>query len=128
MKSVVFSGSIRSYKAMEPWAEFLRDHGVVVELPKLGKSNQYWQELTEAEQRREKLKFIEDHNRRIDSCDVLFVFNPDGYVGNSVTLEIGYALAKNKVIYALHKDQEMGRDVLYRGYYADPQSLLEALR
>lgn len=34
-------------------------------------------------------------------ADVVFVFNKDGYAGNSTTLEIGYSVALGKPIYAL---------------------------
>jgi hypothetical protein len=38
---------------------------------------------------------------RIDQCDALFVFNPEGYVGESVAADIGYAWAKGKPLLAL---------------------------
>jgi hypothetical protein len=37
---------------------------------------------------------------RIDDSDVVYIVNPDGYVGKSVSVDIGYAYAKNKQIYA----------------------------
>ncbi len=127
MKSVVFSGSIKNDRAMKSWAEFLINNGVIVELPKIGKDTAIWDTLSESEQRKQKLEFIIDHNERIDRSDVLFVFNVDGYVGNSVTLEIGYALAKRKKIYAFKKDDEQGRDVVYAGHCPTPEKLLEVL-
>jgi hypothetical protein len=39
---------------------------------------------------------------KIDQADVVYVVNPGGYVGKSVSLDIGYAYAKNKPIYVLH--------------------------
>ncbi|MBS7619664.1 nucleotide pyrophosphohydrolase [Candidatus Bathyarchaeota archaeon] len=39
---------------------------------------------------------------RIDQADVVYVVNPKGYVGKSVSLDIGYAYAKNKPIYVMH--------------------------
>lgn len=36
----------------------------------------------------------------IDEADFLFVCNPKGYVGNSGMFEIGYALARDKPVYA----------------------------
>ena len=41
------------------------------------------------------------HLERMDRADVILVFNPDGYVGNSVAMEIGYAYAQRKPLYAL---------------------------
>jgi len=40
---------------------------------------------------------------KIDSADVVYVVNPDGYVGKSVSVDIGYAYARNKPIYAMHQ-------------------------
>lgn len=127
MKSVVFSGSVKNYDAMKPWADFLENNEVKVELPKIGEDAATWEQLTVSEQRRQKLAFIHDHNKRIDRSDVLFVFNIDGHVGNSVTLEIGYALAQGKKIYAAQEDSEQGRDVVYSGYCKSPNELLKAL-
>jgi nucleoside 2-deoxyribosyltransferase len=39
---------------------------------------------------------------KIDKADVVYVVNPDGYVGKGVSVDIGYAYARNKPIYAMH--------------------------
>lgn len=39
---------------------------------------------------------------KIDQADVVYIVNPEGYVGKSVSVDIGYAYAKNKLIYAMH--------------------------
>ena len=39
---------------------------------------------------------------KIDEADVVYVINPEGYIGKSVSVDIGYDYAKNKQIYALH--------------------------
>ena len=39
--------------------------------------------------------------RRIDESDVVYIVNPDGYIGRSVSVDIGYAYAKDKPIYAI---------------------------
>jgi hypothetical protein len=39
--------------------------------------------------------------RKINDSDIIYVVNPDGYVGKSVCVDIGYAHAKNKQIYAM---------------------------
>lgn len=36
-------------------------------------------------------KFTEDHFKAIDHANALYVLCPNGYIGKSVTLEIGYA-------------------------------------
>lgn len=39
---------------------------------------------------------------KIDEADVVYVVNPDGYVGRSVCIDIGYAYAKGKPIYCMY--------------------------
>jgi nucleoside 2-deoxyribosyltransferase len=39
---------------------------------------------------------------KIDEADVVYVVNPDGYVGRSVYVDIGYAYAKGKPIYCMY--------------------------
>jgi hypothetical protein len=60
-----------------------------------------WFALTKEEQ----LKASRDAESRflgkIDKSDFVYIVNPDGYIGASVTLEIGYAFAKSKPIFAL---------------------------
>jgi hypothetical protein len=40
--------------------------------------------------------------KKIDDSDVVYVLNPEGYIGRSVSVDIGYAYARNKPIYAMH--------------------------
>ena len=44
--------------------------------------------------------------RRIDAAEAVLVVNPDGYIGTSVLLDMGYACARQKPIYvtARHDD------------------------
>jgi len=39
---------------------------------------------------------------KIDQADIVYVVNPKGYVGKSISVDIGYAYAKNKPIYVMH--------------------------
>ena len=39
---------------------------------------------------------------KIDEADAVYVVNPDGYVGRSVCIDIGYAYAKGKPIYCMY--------------------------
>jgi hypothetical protein len=40
--------------------------------------------------------------KKIDDADIVYVVNPQGYIGKSVSVDIGYAYAKNKSIYIMH--------------------------
>jgi hypothetical protein len=39
---------------------------------------------------------------KVDYADIVYVVNPQGYIGKSVAVDIGYAYAKNKSIYVMH--------------------------
>jgi hypothetical protein len=41
------------------------------------------------------------HLARMDRAECIFVFNKDGYLGNSVVMELGYAYAQRKSLYVL---------------------------
>jgi len=60
-------------------------------------------------------------------ADVVFVFNKNGYAGVSTTMEIGCALALGKPIYALEKDTELCRNVLYREIINTPEEFVKRL-
>jgi hypothetical protein len=40
--------------------------------------------------------------KKIDDADVVYAVNPGGYIGKSVSVDVGYAYARNKSIYAMH--------------------------
>jgi len=39
---------------------------------------------------------------KIDEADVVYVVNPEGYVGRSICFDLGYAHAKGKPIYTMY--------------------------
>ncbi|MFH1601538.1 MAG: hypothetical protein ABIB61_01120 [Candidatus Shapirobacteria bacterium] len=48
------------------------------------------------------IKEIEDEFlRSVSASDFLYVVNPDGYIGTTVSLEVGYAVGKGVPVYAL---------------------------
>ena len=49
---------------------------------------------------------ITRHLERMDRAACIFVFNKDGYLGNSVVMEIGYAYAQRKPVYVLAPIQD----------------------
>jgi nucleoside 2-deoxyribosyltransferase len=54
------------------------------------------------------------HFNRIMKADAILIVNPDGYVGSSTTLELGYAVALGKLVIAMSGDRdEMARGVLF---------------
>lgn len=53
------------------------------------------------------------HFNRIDKSDIVFIVNPNGYIGPSTTLELGYAVARRAFIVAMMPDEtELAKTVL----------------
>ena len=46
------------------------------------------------------------HLELMDRADWILIYNKDGYLGNSVLMEIGYACARRKPLYALAPIQD----------------------
>lgn len=128
MKRVVFSASIRFSRQYQIWAEQLVAAGIDVYVPAKEVDEAKWSVLSQQAKRSLQRKLIDAHHKEIDQADVMFVFNLDGYAGNSVTLEIGYALGRGKPVYALLPDAELGRDVVYSGYCKTVDELLAVLQ
>jgi hypothetical protein len=128
MKTVVICGSRRFKPEIRKFAEELKEKGVTVYEPYLHSGQQEWENLSEEYKRFIALGLTHDHFYKIKMADIVFVFNKDGYSGNSTTLEIGCAAAMNKPIYVLSdQDEEFCRKVLFRGIVTSPEDLFEKL-
>lgn len=130
MKSVVLCGSRRFEAGIRALAADLRGLGVVVYEPTLHQAGEEWKTLSEQYKRLILTGLTHDHFQKIRQADVVFVFNENGYVGPSTTLEIGVAVALGKPIYSLAEDKEEGsRDCLFRPEHpATAEELLQFLR
>lgn len=128
MKSVVLCGSRRFKPEMRAFAKELKDSGVLVFEPYLHSGQDEWKNMSEQYKKFIALGLTHDHFYKIKMADVVFVFNKDGYAGNSTTLEIGYAVALGKPIYALSADNELCRNVLFRNLISNPKELLKLLK
>jgi nucleoside 2-deoxyribosyltransferase len=70
-----------------------------------------------------------EHFDWIKKADVCFIYNKEDYVGTSVTLEMGYACALGKTIYALsEKTGDPCRDALIDKIITTSDKLAELLR
>lgn len=70
-----------------------------------------------------------EHFDWIRKADVCFIFNKSGYVGASMTLEMGYANALGKPTYALSWDTgDPCRDVLIDKIAKTPRALARLLK
>jgi hypothetical protein len=65
--------------------------------------------------------------QKIDVSDVIYIVNPEGYIGKSVSVDIGYAYAKNKSIYVMHSVDEPPVAGLITGVLS-PNALIDMLK
>jgi len=65
--------------------------------------------------------------KKIDDADVVYVVNPGGYVGKSVSVDIGYACARNKPIYVMHSVDDPPVMGLVNAVLS-PKSLIEVIK
>ena len=114
MTVIAICGSGKHREAIYETARLLNDAGFVVLSPPLHKIDALcengpaellelaWKGATHA------------HLNRIVKADVVYIVNPDGYVGSSTTLELGYAVGLGKLVVAMMADRdELARTVLF---------------
>jgi len=130
MKSVVMCGSSSFASESREFAAQLKKLGVVVYEPHFYRaSGGVWSEIKESDRKYVALGLTHDHFYKIRMADVVYVYNKDGYAGVSTNIEIGYALACNKPIYAQDEnDAEPCRKVLFSGVVKKPEELLKFLQ
>lgn len=58
----------------------------------------------------EKNKLAWEHYRSIEEADAVYFILPDGYMGTSCKIELGYTLALKKPIYFSEPTNDMGLD------------------
>lgn len=129
MKSVVICGSRRFKTEIRKFAKDLKSHDVIVFEPYLHQGKDEWEKLSGEYQDFVLLGLTHDHFYKIRMADVVYIYNKNGYSGVSTTLELGYAVALGKVIYAFSEDKDEGcRNVLFREIIKTPEVLLKKLR
>jgi len=110
LKKLYLCGSFRFRREMEYIAHKLGEKNIAYVMPE-SKDN----------------RGIRGCLRKIDDSDVVYIVNPDGYVGRSVSVDIGYAYAKNKRMYAMYPIDDPPVANLISGVMA-PDELIELLR
>jgi nucleoside 2-deoxyribosyltransferase len=58
----------------------------------------------------EKKRLAQEHYAAIDEADVVYLITPQGYMGTSCKLELGYAIAKGKSVYFSEPTNDIGLD------------------
>jgi nucleoside 2-deoxyribosyltransferase len=127
MKSVVLCGSSRFKTQIRKFASELRTKGVVVFVPYLHSGQDEWVALSNEYKNFVALGLTHDHFYKIRIADVVYIYNEGGYAGPSTSMEIGFAVALGKPIYAYSVDEELCRQVLYRECVRSPEDLLTRL-
>lgn len=127
MKSVVICGSRRFKAEAKKFAHELEKLGVVVYAPYHHSGQDEWEKFSKEYQTFIALGLTHDHFYKIRMADVVFVYNKGGYAGPSTTLEIGFAVALGKPIYALAPDAELCRHALFREIISTARGLTKRL-
>lgn len=129
MKTVVICGSRRFKEEVKEFSEKLREMGATVYAPHHHSGQNDWENLSPDYQKFVALGLTHDHFYKINMADIVFVYNKDGYIGPSATLEIGFAVGVKKPIYALSPDtDELCRHTLFREIISTPEELLKYLK
>lgn len=128
MKSVCICGSRRFKKEIREFEEKLENKGVLVFSPILN-TNRNIDKLSPDLKRYAFLGLTLHHFEYIRKADCVFIYNKDGYMGNSVTMELGVAEALGKPIFALEEDKdEPCRNVLIDKIFKTPTQLIKYLK
>ena len=130
MKSVVVCGSKKYKDEIAKFCSELKKQGVLVFAPSIQKPIFEDEKIGDDYVTSKVFKGLTlEHFDWVRKADICFVYNADEYVGVSVTLEMAYAQALGKPIFALsYKTGDPCRDVLIDKVFPDAQSLAKVLR
>ena len=120
------SGSFRQHMSAVQAAVYeLTDRGVIVLSPADPRVvDQFGDFVFVASDRNRSIGLVEDrHLSAIAASDFLWLVNPDGYIGTSAALEVGYATALEIPIFSL----EAPVDLTFRRYVTVAASLSQAV-
>lgn len=130
MKPIVAMCSSRRFKPqVVKFAARLRELGfIVLEPPLPSWTDEEWEALSPQTRKLTYQALTLNHFRRMDKAQVVFFYNPDGYLGNGSTQELGYAAAVGSLLFAYSdKDTELARSCLFDGYAETPEKLAELI-
>jgi nucleoside 2-deoxyribosyltransferase len=104
--TIVISGSFRKHlSAIQDKAREFENAGFMVLSPAFSKAMNPKDEFVflESDKSTDKKQLEEKHLHAIGEASALYVFNPDGNLGNSAQMEMGFALALGKPVYSFKK-------------------------
>lgn len=124
---IVICGSRRFHEGIRKLGSQLRENGHIVFEPILNR-NVGIGELPDDLKRYAFLGLTHHHFDLIRKADVCFIYNEKGYLGNSGTLELGFAVAFGIPIYALNEDKdEPCRNVLFDFIVKDTDEFINTM-
>lgn len=127
MKSVVICGSRRFEKEIRKFAKDLTKLHIKVYEPILNQDRRI-DNLPSNLKSFAFLGLTHHHFSFIRKADVVYIYNKSGYMGTSGTLELGFAEALGKPIYAFSDgDTEPVREVLFDEIVKTPKELVKRL-
>jgi len=122
---IVICGSRRFHDGIRKLEEKLLANGHIVLSPILNR-NKDINNLPPDLKRYAFIGLTHHHFDCIRKADVCFIYNEGGYLGNSGTLELGFAVACGIPIYALNNDKdEPCRNVLFDFIVKDIDEFIE---
>jgi nucleoside 2-deoxyribosyltransferase len=129
MKSVVVCGSKRYAREIAHFCKELEKAGVMVFEPNFREPMPEDKKFDSEHIKQAVFKGLTlEHFDWIRKSEVCFVFNKDDYVGASVTMEIGYATALGKPVFALSPNTgDPCRDALIDKVVKTPKKLASLL-
>lgn len=128
MRSVVICGSRRFEKEIRKFARDLTKLQIKVYEPILNQDRKI-DVLPSNLKRYAFLGLTHHHFSFIRKAEVVYVYNKGGYMGTSGTLELGFAEALGKPIYAFSNgDSEPVREVLFDEIIKTPKELIKRLK
>lgn len=98
--------------ARETVAKF-SELGITAFFPNLDYSHE---NTDKADTPEEKKRLAMEHYRAIDEADVVYFIIPEGYMGTSCKLELGYAVARQKPIYFSEPTKDPALDCYVKGF------------
>lgn len=133
-KTIVFCGSFKFHQEMEKEAKKLRKKGLRVIVPKPShiRHGHKPEELKREKYDKATLSRWEGegaikHLNNVKKADVVYIFNKGSYIGPAVTVEIGFALAHNKPIYAQTEINDITVSNFIKAVVS-PQNLVQYVR
>ena len=110
---IVICGSRRFHDGIRELGKKLKENGHIVFEPILNR-NKAINDLPADLKKYAFLGLTHHHFEFIRKADICLIYNENGYLGNSGTLELGVAVAYGLPIYALNEDKdEACRNVLF---------------